>query len=111
VEYKTDRSPVTVADRESEKLLRARIEERYPQHGILGEEYGLTRAGARMRWLVDPIDGTQSYIRGVPLYGVMLGLVERASDDPLEDDPVVGVVHFPVLDETLVAWRGGGCWG
>ncbi len=90
VEYKADRSPVTVADRESEALLRQRIEKRYPEHGILGEELGLTRPEAGLRWLLDPIDGTESFIHGVPLYGVMLGLVAG-------DDPVVGVVHFPAL--------------
>ena len=103
VEYKADRSPVTVADRESETLLRQRIEKRYPEHGILGEEFGLTHGEAALRWLLDPIDGTESFIRGVPLYGVMLGLMAG-------DDPVVGVVHFPALRETLHAWRGGGCW-
>jgi len=103
VEYKADRSPVTTADRESERLLRKRIEERFPEHGILGEEFGPARPEAGMRWLVDPIDGTESFIRGVPLYGVMLGLVE-------DGNPVVGVVHFPALGETLTAWRGGGCW-
>ena len=103
VEYKADRSPVTVADRESETLLRGRIEERFPEHGILGEEFGRTRPEARTRWLIDPIDGTESFIRGVPLYGVMLGLVE-------DEDPVAGVVHFPALGETVTAWRGGGCW-
>jgi len=126
VEYKADRSPVTVADRESETLLRQRIEERYPQHGILGEEFGLTRPEAALRWLVDPIDGTQSFVRGVPLYGVMLGLVarddapekqvprppQRTRDDSSKDrwSPLVGVVHLPALGETVVAWRGGGCW-
>jgi histidinol-phosphatase len=110
VEYKADRSPVTVADRDSERLLRGRIEERFPTHGILGEEFGLARAEAELRWLLDPIDGTASYIRGVPLYGVMLALVERGPEGPTENDPVVGVVHFPALGETLVAWRGGGCW-
>jgi histidinol phosphatase-like enzyme (inositol monophosphatase family) len=103
LEYKADHSPVTVADRESEMLLRQRIEQRYPQHGILGEEFGLTRPEAKLRWLVDPIDGTQSFIRGVPLYGVMLGLVA-------EDDALVGVVHLPALGESVAAWRGGGCW-
>ena len=132
VEYKADGSPVTVADRESEELLRAWIEERFPEHGMLGEEFGLARPEARLRWLLDPIDGTQSYIRGVPLYGVMLALVEIGKTDGLqglkpqkrghghggvktppfreEDDPVVGVVHFPALRETVTAWRGGGCW-
>jgi histidinol-phosphatase len=103
VEYKADHSPVTVADRESETLLRQRIEKRYPEHGILGEEFGLTRGEAELRWLLDPIDGTESFIRGVPLFGVMVGLVAG-------NDPVVGVVHFPALRETLHAWRGGGCW-
>jgi histidinol phosphatase-like enzyme (inositol monophosphatase family) len=103
VEYKADRSPVTIADRESEMLLRGRIEERYPEHGILGEEFGVARPGAPLRWLVDPIDGTQSFIRGVPLYGVMLGLVQ-------DGEALVGVVHFPALGDTAVAWRGGGCW-
>lgn len=132
VEYKADRSPVTVADRESERLLRERIEGKFPQHGILGEEFGLTRPEAKLRWLLDPIDGTASYVRGVPLYGVMMALVEVGKSGGLEgrkppgtgeghggvktppfrdeDDPVVGVVHFPALAETLVAWRGGGCW-
>ncbi len=110
VEFKADHSPVTVADRESERLLRGLIEERFPDHGILGEEFGLARPEAPLRWLVDPIDGTQSFIRGVPLYGVMLGLVERGPDSPAEDNPVVGVVHFPALGETVTAWRNGGCW-
>ena len=126
VEYKADRSPVTVADRESEQLLRRLIEERYPEHGILGEEFGLTRGGAALRWYLDPIDGTQSFIRGVPLFGVMVGLaakedapneqvvrpLRRAQDDSGENDfdPVVGVVHLPALGETVVGWRGGGCW-
>ena len=110
VEYKADGSPVTTADRESEELLRAWIEERFPEHGILGEEFGLTRPEAGMRWLLDPIDGTASYVRGVPLYGVMMALVERSADGPAHDDPVVGVVHFPALRETVTAWRGGGCW-
>jgi fructose-1,6-bisphosphatase/inositol monophosphatase family enzyme len=129
VEYKADSSPVTIADRESEQLLRRLLEERYPEHGILGEEFGLTRGEAPLRWYLDPIDGTQSFIRGVPLFGVMVGLVaagataekqvprppasgERARDYRGGDglDPLVGVVHLPALGETVVAWRGGGCW-
>ena len=110
VEYKADSSPVTVADREAEMLLRKRIEERYPAHGILGEEFGQTRPEADLRWLLDPIDGTQSFVRGVPLYGVMLALVARGPEGDKHDAPVVGVVHLPVLGETAVAWRGGGCW-
>ncbi len=103
VEYKADHSPVTIADRESEQLLRRLLEERYPEHGILGEEYGLARGEAALRWYLDPIDGTQSFVRGVPLFGVMIGLARGG-------DPLVGVVHLPALGETVVAWRGGGCW-
>ncbi len=103
VETKADNSPVTIADRESEALLRARIEERYPDHNILGEELGASGRESRYRWLLDPIDGTQSFIRGVPLYGVMVGL-------EVDAEPVLGVVHFPALKETAWARRGGGAW-
>lgn len=103
VEQKSDETPVTVADREGERRLRGRIEERFPDHGILGEEFGAVRAGAPYRWVLDPIDGTQSFIRGVPLWGVMVGLEH-------EGEPLVGVLHFPALHETVWARRGGGAW-
>lgn len=101
-EMKSDDTPVTVADRKAETLIRAEIEHRYPGHGILGEELGEVNPGASWRWLVDPIDGTKSFVRGVPLYGVLIGL---------ERDGVVvaGVAHFPALDETVAAARGEGC--
>src|SRR3989304_5192069 len=73
VEWKSDQTPVTVADREAEKLLRSRIEERFPSHGILGEEFGPAREDAPYRWTLDPIDGTQSFIRGVPPLGGGVG--------------------------------------
>ena len=74
-EFKADETPVTVADREAEKLIRGRIETRYPGHAVLGEEYGETEgADAGYRWILDPIDGTKSFVRGVPLYGVLIGL-------------------------------------
>jgi histidinol phosphatase-like enzyme (inositol monophosphatase family) len=101
-EAKGDGSPVTQADQESERLLRDRIEARWPEHGILGEEYGPTREGADIRWILDPIDGTRSFMRGVPLYGVLIGV-------EVEGDPVVGVAHFPALRETVAAGRGLGC--
>ncbi len=103
VETKADRSPVTVADRESERLLRQRIEQSFPDHGIVGEEFGATREGSPYRWLLDPIDGTVSFVRGVPLYGVMVGLEH-------EGEPSLGVIHFPALGETVWARRGGGAW-
>lgn len=103
-EYKADDTPVTVADRQAEALIRNRIERRYPQHAILGEEYGVEeRSGASHRWIIDPIDGTKAFVRGVPLYGVLLGL-------EIEGEVQVGVSYFPALDEMLAAARGLGCW-
>jgi histidinol phosphatase-like enzyme (inositol monophosphatase family) len=103
VQIKADGSPVTIADRNSEEYLRDRIESRFPDHTILGEEFGESRPGAVYRWLLDPIDGTLSFVRGVGLYGVMIG-VERAGE------PILGVVHFPALGETVWAARGHGSW-
>ncbi len=102
-EAKPDASPVTVADREAERLVRELVEARYPEDGILGEELGEARPGARRRWIVDPIDGTRTFLRGVPFYGVLLALEEAGA-------AVVGVLHFPALGETVWAARGEGCW-
>jgi len=101
-EAKGDGSPVTRADREAEALLRRRIEERWPDHAILGEEYGSVRESASVRWILDPIDGTRSFMRGVPLYGVLIGV-------EVEGEPRVGVAHFPALRETVAAGHGLGC--
>ncbi|MEJ5200097.1 MAG: inositol monophosphatase family protein, partial [Anaerolineae bacterium] len=74
-DFKADDTPVTVADRLAEQLIRQRIEQAYPGHAIVGEEFGVAEsAGATHRWFIDPIDGTKSFMRGVPLYGVLLGL-------------------------------------
>jgi histidinol-phosphatase len=99
---KPDGSPVTDADRRAEELLRVRIAEQCPRDGILGEEFGPAEGESGRRWTVDPIDGTASYIHGVPLYGVLIGLLDG-------DEAVLGVIHFPALDETVAAVRGGGC--
>lgn len=99
---KGDGSPVTIADRAAEELLRGRIAERYPDDSILGEEYGESNEGARVRWILDPIDATRSFMRGVPLYGVLIGV-------EIEGDSAVGVAHFPPLRETVAAGRGLGC--
>lgn len=101
-ESKPDASPVTAADREAEDVARRMIEARYPGDGILGEEHGELRAGAARRWILDPIDGTRTFIRGVPLFGVLIALEDEA-------DAVIGVMHFPALDETIYAARGLGC--
>ncbi len=101
-ELKTDQTPVTIADRQSEERMRAMIAERYPDHGVLGEEFGELHPGARYRWILDPIDGTKSFVQGVPLYGVLVGL-ER------EGEPIAGVCYLPALDEMVAAARGEGC--
>lgn len=101
VESKADRSPVTVADRGAEELLRALLARAFPADGILGEEFGETKGTSGRRWILDPIDGTQSFIRGVPLFGTLIGLESGG-------ESVAGIMHFPALDETVVAARGLG---
>ncbi|MCE9636711.1 MAG: histidinol phosphate phosphatase [Planctomycetes bacterium] len=101
-ETKSDGSIVTLADRESERILRDYILARHPDHSILGEEDGETTGAADCRWIVDPIDGTESFARGVPLYAVLVA-VERAGEI------VAGVAHFPALGETVAAAKGSGC--
>ncbi|NJN93755.1 MAG: inositol monophosphatase family protein [Anaerolineales bacterium] len=104
-DFKADESPVTIADREAEKLIRSRIEKQYPGHAIMGEEFGSQEntAGSSHRWLIDPIDGTRSFVRGVPLYGILIGL-------EIEGQSQVGVAHFPALGEMIAAATGEGCW-
>ena len=101
-EAKSDGTPVTRADREAETLLRTRIRAAYPDHSILGEEFGLEEGGGPVRWILDPIDGTRSFMRGVPLYAVLIGI-------EVEGTPAVGVAHFPALSETVAAAQGVGC--
>jgi histidinol phosphatase-like enzyme (inositol monophosphatase family) len=103
VDTKADSSPVTVADREAERLLRGRLSACFPADGIVGEEHGESRGRNDCRWWLDPIDGTQSFVRGVPLYGTMLGL-------EVGDDTVLGVVYFPALAELCYATKGMGAW-
>lgn len=103
VERKIDRTFVTRADRAIERLIRERIADAYPSHGIVGEEEGEESPDAPVRWYIDPIDGTHNYIRGIPLFGTLLA-VER--DGELQ----VGVISAPALRQRWVAWRGGGAW-
>lgn len=103
-DYKADDTPVTAADRASEQFIRGEIEKKYPGHAILGEEFGETAGeGATFRWIIDPIDGTKSFLRGVPLYGVLIGL-------EIEGRIRVGAAYFPGTDEMLCAADGLGCW-
>jgi histidinol phosphatase-like enzyme (inositol monophosphatase family) len=101
-EAKGDGSPVTIADRQAEQLIRKLVREAHPDHGVLGEELGETNPGARVRWVLDPIDATRSFMRGVPLYGVLIGI-------EVDGAPAVGVAHFPALQETVSAGLGVGC--
>jgi histidinol-phosphatase len=103
VERKADSSPLTIADREAEQLLRELTADKWPGFGIVGEEYGRSAGTSPYTWVFDPIDGTKSFVAGVPLYANLLALLEN-------DAPVLGVAHFPALDETVWAARGRGCF-
>jgi inositol-phosphate phosphatase / L-galactose 1-phosphate phosphatase / histidinol-phosphatase len=92
VDDKADASPVTIADREAEAAMRRLIEARFPAHGILGEEYGEARIGADWIWVLDPIDGTKSFISGVPLFGTLIALLHQGV-------PVLGIIDQPVSGE------------
>jgi histidinol phosphatase-like enzyme (inositol monophosphatase family) len=102
-ETKPDTSPVTIADKENERLVREAIEREFPDDGILGEEGSSKSGSSRRRWIVDPIDGTRDFVRGNRFWCVLIALEEG-------DEPVVGVAHFPMLDETYWAMRGNGSY-
>jgi histidinol-phosphatase len=103
-ETKADGTPVTLADRAAETRLRALIADTFPDDAILGEEEGSTgAANAVWRWILDPIDGTRSFVHGVPLYAVLIGLEHLG-------EPVLGVIHLPALGETVAAAAGQGCY-
>ncbi len=103
VETKADGSPVTAADRAAEQAARDWVGRYFPQDGILGEEFGEERAGARRRWVIDPIDGTKSFVRGTPLWGSLVALCEG-------DAVLAGAAYFPAIDELLAAAPNAGCW-
>ena len=102
VDIKEDGSPVTVADREAESVMRSLIEKRFPEHGIVGEEYGTKEGTSGTRWILDPIDGTKTFVAGVPLYGTLVGV-------EIEGEPAAGVIYIPALDEMVSAAVGLGC--
>ncbi|HIF32902.1 MAG TPA: inositol monophosphatase family protein [Planctomycetes bacterium] len=103
IEHKEDGSPVTVADREAEQLLRREIARLFPNDEIIGEEFADAAGTTGYRWILDPIDGTKSFISGVPLYGTLVGV-------EFGGDAVVGVVFIPGLDEMVYAATGQGAW-
>jgi histidinol-phosphatase len=103
LERKTDGSPVTRADREAETLLRELIGEQFPEDGILGEEFPEKPGSSGYQWILDPIDGTKSFVAGVPLYSTLVAVMR-------DHQPLIGVIFAPAAGEMVFAERGGGAW-
>jgi histidinol phosphatase-like enzyme (inositol monophosphatase family) len=102
-ETKPDASPVTIADKENERIVREAIEREFPGDGILGEEGSRQSGSSGRRWIIDPIDGTRDFVRGNRFWCVLLAVEEA-------DESLAGVAHFPLLNETYWATRGGGAY-
>lgn len=103
VETKSDHSPVTIADKGAEQLIRRELAEQYPDDGILGEEFDDVPTSSGYRWVLDPIDGTKPFIHGVPLFGTLIGL-------EFNNRMVMGVCRFPALNEVIYAEEAAGAW-
>lgn len=103
VDRKSDNTPVTAADRQAEQKLRELIARAWPDHGVIGEEFGVQPGPSGLTWILDPIDGTKSFVHGVPLYANLIALVDAQG-------PLVGVANFPALGEMVYAARGEGCY-
>jgi histidinol-phosphatase len=103
IHHKADGSEVTVADKAAERLLRRHLRAAWPRDAVLGEEYGGTLARMGRCWLLDPIDGTASYVLGLPMFGTLVSLL-------IDGEPVFGCIHLSALKETTYAARGFGCW-
>lgn len=98
-DQKADRSPVTIADRSAEQAMRAVLSERFPDHGILGEEFGLDRPAASLRWVLDPVDGTRAFVSGRPTFGTLIALFQ-------DNRPIVGIIDQPVTGERWIGAAG-----
>ena len=103
VEWKSDQSPVTVADREAEQSLRTDLHAAFPHDGFLGEEFGDAPGSSGYRWIIDPIDGTRSFVRGIPIWATLVGLEYKG-------EQVAGIADAPALGQTWRALRGDGAW-
>jgi histidinol-phosphatase len=103
VEWKSDKSPVTVADREAEALLRSTLLGKFPGDGFLGEESGYVTGTSGFRWIIDPIDGTRNFVRAIPIWATLVGLEYK-------DEQIAGVVEIPALNQTWRALRGDGAF-
>jgi histidinol phosphatase-like enzyme (inositol monophosphatase family) len=100
---KEDDSPVTIADREIEKKLRDEIEKKYPNHSIIGEEYGIKKTNSDYCWILDPIDGTSSFIIGRPIFGTLIAL-------SLQNQPILGIMNQPISGERWLGVKNSGAW-
>ncbi len=100
IDHKQDQSPVTVADQATEKFIRDALAKNYPDHSIFGEEFGQSDGNGPYQWIIDPIDGTRAFISGMPLYGMLLALLENS-------EPVLGVVRMPELHEVYTGSAAG----
>ncbi len=108
VQRKVDNTPLTIADQQAEQKLRQMIGQQWPEHNIIGEEYGRSQRPTRLgnspyTWVLDPIDGTSSFVSGVPLYANLVALLKN-------NEPILGVINFPALNEMVYAVQGGGCF-
>jgi len=103
IKYKPDNSPVTRADIEAEKLIRKIITKKFPDHGIIGEELPPVNPAARFKWVIDPIDGTRDFVRGIPFWSTFLAILEN-------DKPTVGIIYTPTINEMFVAQKGKGAY-
>jgi histidinol phosphatase-like enzyme (inositol monophosphatase family) len=101
IDSKSDMTPVTIADKETEQLLRKLISEKFPEHGIQGEEFGIENESAPYRWVIDPIDGTLSFMIGRPTFGTLLALVHN-------NETILGVINQPISGERWLAYKGNG---
>jgi histidinol-phosphatase len=103
VETKPDQSPVTIADRSAEEALRKQLTKHFPKDGFLGEEFGDTPGGTGYRWIIDPIDGTRSFVRNIPIWATLLGLEYRG-------EMIAGICFIPTWNQTFRALRGDGAY-
>jgi histidinol-phosphatase len=110
VETKPDLTPVTEADKAAEELIRGQLSRARPRDAVLGEEFGDTGGGSARRWIVDPIDGTKNYVRGVPVWATLIALAVRGEGPGGGDEVVVGLVSAPALGRRWWAVKGGGAY-
>jgi len=101
VEWKADATPVTIADKKTEELVRNFAQKETPEFGFIGEEFGQENPGAEYQWVLDPIDGTKSFIHGVPLFGTLIAILKKGT-------PIAGLIQLPALNRKIWATAGGG---